>query len=192
MSPSACLLIAGGPPNNSASAKARSTTTSGGWRISGGFSTATRSARSTSRWSTASVTSVAAKRGKPLTETVTDRRGRTYERRRRALSNTSINAMIGLLGQILQQAVDYDLIARNPVRVGGGSSRFLPRAKTSRTFLEIDEFHALLDAAGALDVGDSDYYKGIGRRAMVAALGLGGFRIRDLLDLRLCHVDLAR
>ena len=99
---------------------------------------------------------VAAKRGKPLTETVTDRRRRTYERRRRALSNTSINAMIGLLGQILQQAVDYELIARNPVRVGGRSSRFLPRAKTSRTFLEIDEFHALLDAAGALDAGDSD------------------------------------
>jgi len=40
---------------------------------------------------------------RPLMETVTDRRGRTYERRRRPLSNTSINAMITLLGQILQQ-----------------------------------------------------------------------------------------
>ena len=37
-------------------------------------------------------------------ETVTDKRGRTYERQRRPLSNTSINAMITLLGQILQQA----------------------------------------------------------------------------------------
>jgi len=135
---------------------------------------------------------VAAKRGKPLTETVTDRWSRTYERRRRPLSNTSINAMIGLLGQILQQAVDYELIARNPVHVGGRSSRFLPRSKTSRTFLEIDEFHALLDAAGALDAGDSGYYKGIGRRAMLAALGLGGFRIGELLELRVGHVDLAR
>ena len=34
-------------------------------------------------------------------ETVTDKRGRTNERRRRPLSNTSINAMITLLGQIL-------------------------------------------------------------------------------------------
>jgi integrase len=100
--------------------------------------------------------------------------------------------MIGLLGQILQQAVDYELIARNPVHVGGRSSRFLPRSKTSRTFLEIDEFHALLDAAGALDAGDSGYYKGIGRRAMLAALGLGGFRIGELLELRVGHVDLAR
>ena len=48
---------------------------------------------------------------RPLMETVTDRRGRTYERRRRPLSNTSINAMITLFGQILQQAVDYASIA---------------------------------------------------------------------------------
>lgn len=52
-------------------------------------------------------------------ETVTDKHGRTYERRRRPLSNTSINAMITLLGQILQQAVDYEVIDRNPVRIGG-------------------------------------------------------------------------
>jgi integrase len=100
--------------------------------------------------------------------------------------------MIGLLGQILQQAVDYDLIRRNPVRVGGRSSRFLPRAKPSRTFLEIDELHALLDAAGALDAEARPDRRGLGRRAMIAALGLGGFRIGELLDLRGSHVDLAR
>lgn len=44
-------------------------------------------------------------RGRVLKETVTDKRGRTYERKRRALSNTSINAMITLLGQIMQQAL---------------------------------------------------------------------------------------
>ncbi len=81
--------------------------------------------------------------GRPLMETVTDKRGRTYQRRRRPLSNTSINAMIKLLGQILQQAVDYELIDRNPVRVGERSARFLPRPRQNRTFLEIDEFHAL-------------------------------------------------
>ena len=36
------------------------------------------------------------KRRTALTETVTDRRGRTYQRKRRPLSNTSINAMIAL------------------------------------------------------------------------------------------------
>ncbi len=78
---------------------------------------------------------------RPLMETVTDRRGRTYQRRRRPLSNTSINAMITLLGQILQHAVDYDLLGRNPVRVGGRSARFLKRVRPKRTFLEVDEFH---------------------------------------------------
>ena len=67
-------------------------------------------------------------------ETVTDKRGRTYQRSRRPLSNTSINAMIKLLGQILQQAVDYELIPRNPVRVGQHSARFLPRVRPTRAF----------------------------------------------------------
>jgi hypothetical protein len=66
-------------------------------------------------------------------ETVTDKRGRTYQRRRRPLSNTSINAMITLLGQILQQAVDYEVLDRNLVRVGGRSARFLKRTRPKRT-----------------------------------------------------------
>jgi integrase len=93
----------------------------------------------------------AAVRGRSLTETFTDRRGRTYKRRRRPLSNTSINAMIKLLGQILQLAVDYELIARNPVRVGERGQRYLPRVRPVRSFLEVDEFQALLSAAQELD-----------------------------------------
>ncbi len=131
-------------------------------------------------------------RGRVLMETVSDKRGRTYERRRRALSNTSINAMITLLGQILQQAVDYELIDRNPVRVGGRSARFLKRVRPARTFLEVDEFHALLDAAGELEAEARQDYKGLGRRAMVATLGLAGFRISEMIDLRVAQVDLAR
>jgi integrase len=172
----------------------------------------------------------AADRGRPLSETVADRRVGSYRRHRRPLSNTSINAMLKLLGQILQQAVDYDLIARNPVRVGERGQRFLPRVKPLRTFLEIDEFQALLDAAGELDaqrVGNTRgrvhalkadgrtvaeiaralgltsqsvcYHLGRptpqrlgGRRAIIAALGLGGFRISELRELRGWHVDLAR
>jgi len=125
-------------------------------------------------------------------ETVTDKRGRTYERRRRPLSNTSINAMITLLGQILQQALDYELIDRNPVRVGGRSARFLKRVRPNRTFLEVDEFHALLDAAGELEAEARRDFKGLGRRAMVATLGLAGLRISEMMDLRVAQVDLVR
>ena len=172
----------------------------------------------------------AAARGRPMIETVTDRRGRTYQRRRRPLSNTSINAMIKLLGQILQLAVDYELIARNPVRVGEPGQRFLPRVKPVRSFLEVDEFQALLEAAGYLDSHPASDIGGQvrelkargltvtqiaqrlersvptvcyhlarseptplgGRRAIIAALGLGGFRISELCDLLGWQVDLAR
>jgi integrase len=172
----------------------------------------------------------AAARGRPVIETVTDRRGRTYERRRRPLSNTSINAMIKLLGQILQLAVDYELIARNPVRVGEPGQRFLPRVKPARSFLEVDEFQALLEAAGYLDTRPASdigvqvrqlkargrtvtqiahqlersvptvcYHLARseptplgGRRAIIAALGLGGFRISELCDLLVWQVDVAR
>jgi integrase len=125
-------------------------------------------------------------------ETVTDKHGRTYERRRRPLSNTSINAMITLLGQILQRAVDYELIDRNPVRVGGRSARFLKRTRPKRTFLEVDEFHALLDAAGELEAEARRDFHGLGRRAMVASLGLAGLRISELMDLKVAQVDLTR
>jgi integrase len=172
----------------------------------------------------------AAARGRPIIETVTDRSGLTYQRRRRPLSNTSINAMIKLLGQILQQAVDYELIERNPVRVGERGQRFLPRVKPTRSFLEVDEFQALLDAARELDsetasdvgakvramkargmavsqiarqVGrttsavsyhlarDEPVQLG-GRHAIIAALGLAGFRISELRGLLVWQVDLAR
>ena len=130
--------------------------------------------------------------GRPLMETVTDKRGRTFDRRRRPLSNTSINMLITLLGQILQQAVDYDLIDRNPVRVGGHSARFLKRARPNRTFLEVDEFHALLDAAAEVEAEAPTNRQGLGRRAMIATLGLAGFRIGEMMDLRVAQVDLQR
>jgi integrase len=100
--------------------------------------------------------------------------------------------MIKLLGQILEQAVDYEMIERNPVRVGERSARFLPRVRRNRTFLEIDEFHALLSAADEPEAEARADRKGLGRRAMIATLGLAGFRISEMLDLRGATVDLAR
>ncbi len=132
------------------------------------------------------------KGGKPLMETAMDKRGRTYERRRRPLSNTAINMLITLLGQILQQAVDYELIDRNPVRVGGRSARFLKRARPNRSFLEVDEFLALLEAASEIEAEAPRNRRGLGRRAMVATLGLAGLRIGEMVDLRVAQVDLQR
>jgi hypothetical protein len=120
----------------------------------------------------------ASKNCRPLMDTVTDKRGRAYQRRRRPLSNTSINAMIKLLGQILQQAVDYELIDRNPVRVGERSARFLPRLRPNRTFLEIDEFHALLLAAGELEAEARADRKGLGRRERAAGPPMRSCRSR--------------
>lgn len=94
--------------------------------------------------------------------------------------------------QVLQQAVDYDLVNRHPVRVGGRSARFLKRVRPKRTFLEVDEFHSLLDAAGELEAGARSDYTGLGRRAMIATLGLAGLRSSELVDLRVAQVDLAR
>jgi integrase len=134
----------------------------------------------------------ARKGGGLLMEAATDKRGRRYERRRRPLSNTSINMLLTLLGQILQQAVDYELIDRNPVRVGGRSARFLKRARPDRTFLEVDEFLALLEAAGQIEAEAPSNRRGLGRRAMVATLGLAGLRVGEMVDLRLARVDLQR
>jgi integrase len=64
--------------------------------------------------------------------------------------------------------------------------------RPNRSFLEVDEFHALLDAAGELEAEARKDFKGLGRRAMLATLGLAGFRISELMDLRVAQVDLIR
>ncbi len=133
----------------------------------------------------------AAGRGTPLMETVEGRQGRSYKREKRALSNSSINKLLELLGLIMQRAVDYEYIARNPVRVGQRSQRFLPTPKKSRTYLEVDELHALLDAAGELD-RDVQRAHRIGRRGAIATLSLTGFRISELCTMPCSRVDLSR
>ncbi len=70
--------------------------------------------------------------------------------------------MITLLGQIIQQALGYELVDRNPVRVGGRSARFLKRSRPNRTFLEVDEYLALLSAAGELEAQARSDFKALG------------------------------
>jgi integrase len=133
----------------------------------------------------------AAERGKPVMETVQPKKGEPYKRRKRALSNTSINSILALLSRIMQRAEDYDYIPKNPMKIGERKDRYLPTVKPRRTWLEIDELLALLDAAGELDRAARRDHR-IGRRAALAALAIEGFRVSELCDLLCPRVDLAR
>jgi integrase len=108
---------------------------------------------------------------------------------RRPLSNATINRTIGLLGQILEVAVEYDLIPSNPAR---GRRRKLRAAHPARAYLDSAEHvKALLDAASELDAEAREDRTHIARRPMLATLALGGLRIGELLELRWRDVDLA-
>jgi len=131
----------------------------------------------------------AAAAGKPITEDVTDKRGRTFKRPLQPLSPRSINASITLLAQILDAAVDRDLIARNVAR---GRGRKVRERAPQRSYLETaGQVAALLDAAGRLDREAREDRQHVERRAMLATLTFAGLRISELCALRWRHVDLA-
>ena len=70
----------------------------------------------------------AAAAGKPLTHSYIDKAGREHRRARRALSATSINKTITRLAQILELAVEYELIQSNPAK--GRRRRVKARRRT--------------------------------------------------------------
>jgi integrase len=106
----------------------------------------------------------------------------------KALGPTSINKTITRLAQVLELAVEYGWLERNPAR---GSRRRVRAAKPKRTWLDTAEkISAMLGAAGELDAqaraGDPRH-----RRALLATLTFAGLRIGELLALRWADVDLA-
>jgi integrase len=103
------------------------------------------------------------------------------------LNATSINKTIVVLASVLEAAVEYELVQRNPAR---GRRRKLPTSRPTRAFLEPEQVSALLAAAGELDDAARDGRKI--RRPLLATLGYAGLRIGELLALRWCDVDLAR
>ena len=104
------------------------------------------------------------------------------------LSATSINKTITRLAQILEVAVEYELIDRNPAK---GKRRRVKASRPAPVWLDhADQIRALLDAAGELDRAARRDRQHIHRRAILATLVLAGLRIGELLDLRWRDVDL--
>jgi integrase len=103
------------------------------------------------------------------------------------LSPASINKMISTGSAVLDVAVEYEHIARNPAK---GRRRRLKTGSPRRTYLDRPEqITALLDAAGDLDrKGRTRAY----RRPLLATLVFAGFRIGEALDLEWRDVDLAK
>ncbi|MGN6372155.1 MAG: tyrosine-type recombinase/integrase [Solirubrobacteraceae bacterium] len=101
---------------------------------------------------------------------------------------TSINKTLTTLAAILETAVEYELIDRNPAR---GKRRRLPAVQPQRSWLDrAEHIAALLDAAGQLD-SKARVHRGQ-RRALLATLIFAGLRIGEALSLKRSDIDLAR
>lgn len=106
----------------------------------------------------------------------------------RRLSNATINKTLDVLSGVLEAAVEYGHLQRNPAK---GKRRRLPVTKPARSWLDrADHIAALLDAATVIDKAAIER-KGQ-RRALLATLAYAGLRIGETLDLRWGDVDLAR
>jgi len=116
-------------------------------------------------------------------------RYRAAKVREGVLSVTSINKTITRLAQILEVAVEYSLIERNPAK---GKRRRLKPSKPAPVWLDrAEHISALLDAAGELDGRARKDRQHIERRAILATLVFAGLRIGELCELRWRDVDLS-
>ena len=96
------------------------------------------------------------------------------------------NMVLGTLAQILDDAVDYQLLDVNPAR---GRRRMLKVPKAPRSFLKPDMVIDLLDQAGAYEAALLPHLR-YGRRALVALLCLAGLRIGEAVNLKVGQLDI--
>jgi len=115
-------------------------------------------------------------------------RYRTHKLIEQRLAASSINKTIRLLAQILDRAIERELLDRNPMWVN--RRRRLVRAAPARgTHLDrAVHIEALLDAAGELDQNAHHGHRT--RRAILTMLVFAGLRISELLELRWPDIDL--
>lgn len=100
--------------------------------------------------------------------------------RRRPLGPSSIHQLIKLLAMILDEAFEDEIIDHNPAR---GKRMRIRVPKPARSFLELDELAALLDAATAQDALPSFLpaaLAGDGTQAQVARQTATGHRPSDI------------
>lgn len=109
-------------------------------------------------------------------EEIDEAHGREERLSERGLSNGSINKTLKVLAQILDDAIEDGYLTENPAR---GKRRRLKAAKPRRTWLEVDEVTALIDAARE-------------HRALLATMILAGLRVSELAELRWLDIDLGR
>jgi integrase len=95
---------------------------------------------------------------------------------KQCISPNSLNKTLKVLAQVLDAAVEYELLEMNPAR---GKRRRVKATRPRRTWLELDEVRALLDEAGD-------------NRPLVAVMALAGLRVSEAIGLRWRDVDLAR
>lgn len=102
------------------------------------------------------------------------------------LSATYVNATLTRLAQVLEVAVEYELIARNPA---AGRRRRLRTSRPRPVHLDAaEQIVALLDAASELDAAATA--RTGGRRALVATLVFAGLRVGEACTLVWGDVDL--
>lgn len=77
-------------------------------------------------------------RRSPPPGTITPRDGQKDKHSERALSNGSINAILMLLGEIMQRAFDAGYVPWNPLKIGERRDRFLPTPKRGPTLPKLD------------------------------------------------------
>jgi integrase len=101
---------------------------------------------------------------------------------------TTINKTTTRSAQILEVAVEYELVDRNPAKA---RRRHVKAPKSSPVWLDrAEHIAAQLDAAGELDRGARRDRQHAPRPAILAVLVLAGLRIGEPLDLQWPDVDL--